>query len=215
MDMKSGARMVLLNVVLLIVLVGGALLGYYYYNRANTYLSTDNARVDGQQIMIASAAAGRLTDWTGQVGKKFAKDEQIGVIAAPTGTAGVTMPQPATIVQQSAVVGTLVPAGIPLAYAYDLDRLWVSANIDETQINDVKIGQAVDVYVDAFPGTVLTGKVDRIGLATSGVFSLLPTGNASGNYTKVTQVIPIVVALDGYRGLSLVPGMNTSIRIHK
>jgi multidrug resistance efflux pump len=213
--MKSAARMVLLNVVLLIVLVGGALAGYYYYNRSNTYLSTDNARMDGQQIMIASAAAGRLTDWVGDVGKKLAKDDKVGTVAAPTGAVGVIMPQTATIVQQNAVVNTVVPAGIPLAYAYDLDRLWVSANIRETEINDVKVGQAVDVYVDAFPGTVLSGKVDRIGLAAAGIFSLLPTGNASGNYTKVTQVIPIVVALDGYRGLSLVPGMNATIRIHK
>jgi multidrug resistance efflux pump len=77
------------------------------------------------------------------------------------------------------------------------------------------VSQTVDVYVDSFPGTALTGKVDQIGLATAGTFSLLPTSNTTGNYTKVTQVIPIKISLDGYRGLGLVPGMSVSIRIHK
>ncbi|SEC26143.1 efflux RND transporter periplasmic adaptor subunit [Paenibacillus sp. GP183] len=213
--MKSGTRLVLLNVVLLIILVGGAIVGYYYYNRSVTYLSTNNARVDGQQIMISSMVPGRLSAWTADAGKKFAMSDVLGRVVSATGGVDITMPQPATIVQQNAVVNMNVAPGVPLAYAYDLDRLWVSANIQETDFNAVKIGQAVDVYVDAFSGTALSGKVDRIGLAAASIFSLMPSSNATGNYTKVTQVIPIVVSLDGYRGLSLVPGMSATIRIHR
>jgi multidrug resistance efflux pump len=212
---KSATRLVLLNVVLLIILVGGAIVGYYYYNRSVNYLSTNNARIDGQQIIIGSTAAGRLSAWTADVGKKYAMGDVLGRVLTATGGVDITMPQPATVVQQNAVVNMIVAPGVPLAYAYDLDRLWVSANIRETDFNAVKIGQAVDVYVDAFSGTVLSGKVDRIGLAAAGLFSLMPSSNATGNYTKVTQVIPIVVTLDGYRGLSLVPGMSATIRIHK
>jgi multidrug resistance efflux pump len=212
---KSATRMVILNVVLLVILVGGAFLGYYYYNRSVSYLSTNNARIDGQQIVVASTVAGRLSAWTAEVGKKYAAGDVLGTVLTATGGVDITMPQPATIVQQNAVINTIVAPGVPIAYAYDLDRLWVSANIRETDFNAVKIGQDVDVEVDAFNGTVLTGKVDRIGLATAGLFSLMPSSNATGNYTRVTQVIPIVVTLDGYRGLTLVPGMSATIRIHR
>jgi multidrug resistance efflux pump len=213
--MKSATRMVILNVVLLVILVGGAVAGYYFYNRSINYLSTDNAHIDGQQVVIGSAVAGRLSTWTGDVGKKFAAGDRVGTVSTANGAVDITMPQPGTIVQQSVVVNTLVPVGIPLAYAYDLDRLWVTANIRETDVNAVKVGQVVDVYVDAFAGTTLSGKVDRVGLATAGLFSLMPTSNATGNYTKVTQVIPLVITLDGYRGLGLVPGMSATVRIHK
>src|SRR6476661_5733907 len=102
--MKSGTRLVLLNVVLLIILVGGAIVGYYYYNRSVTYLSTNNARIDGQQIMISSMVPGRMSAWTADVGKKFAMGDVLGKVQSTTGGVDITMPQPATIVQQNAVV---------------------------------------------------------------------------------------------------------------
>jgi multidrug resistance efflux pump len=213
-------RMLLVNLLILVLLVGGGIAGYYFYNRSATYLSTDNARIDGQQIAVASPGAGRLVEWTGAPGKHYAANERIGVVQV-MGAAGnpvsvdVTVPADSTIVQSSAVKNSLVGAGTPLAYAFDLDHLYVTANINETDINDISVGQDVDVYVDAFPGTILKGRVDNIGLATASTFSLMPTSNTTGNYTKVTQVIPVTIALEGYRGLALAPGMNVTARIHK
>ena len=83
-----------------------------------------------------------------------------------------------------------------LAISYDLSNLWLTANIEETNIDDVEIGQNVDVYVDAFPNTSLKRKVEEIGLATAGTFSLLPTNTASGNYTKEVQVIPVRISIE-------------------
>jgi multidrug resistance efflux pump len=217
----NARRLVLLNVILLIILVGGGLAAYSYYNRTVNYLSTDNAQISGQQVTIASPANGRLIDWTGKVGEKFSKDDEIGsVMAAGTGTASpseikITVPQNGTVVQSNAVKDSFVGAGTPLAQMYDLDNLWVTANIEETNINDLEVGQDVDIYVDAFPNNDLNGKIEKIGLATSGTFSLLPNTNTSGNYTKVTQVIPVRVSIDNYKGLELVPGMNVTVRIHK
>lgn len=113
----------------------------------------------------------------------------------------------------SGVKNTVVAAGSPLAISYDLTKLWVTANIEETKIDDVEIGQDVDIYVDAFPNTTIKGKVEEIGLATAGTFSLLPSNNASGNYTKEVQVIPVKISIDS--NLDLVPGMNVTVRIHK
>jgi multidrug resistance efflux pump len=214
-------RLVIVNVLLLLVLVGGGFAGYYFYNQSTTYLSTDNAKIDGQSVSIAPPAGGKLLDWNGQIGKRYAAGDRVGVVEVPNGPGGkpidvdVTAPSDVTIVQQSAVKNSFVAAGMPLAYSFDLDHLWVTANIKETDINDVKVNQDVDIYVDAFPGTTLKGKVEKVGLATANTFSLLPSSNNTGNYTKVTQVLPVTVSLDGYKGLDLAPGMNVTVRIHK
>ncbi|WP_462413274.1 HlyD family secretion protein [Neobacillus sp. Marseille-QA0830] len=212
-------RMIVINVILLIVLVGGGFVGYYYFNESVNYLSTDNAQISGQQVSIASPAAGKLVEWSGHTGDNFAKDETIGTVEVQ-GTQGnavdmpVKAPADGTIVQSNAVENSMTAAGNQLAVSYDLEHLWVTANIEETKLIDVKVGQDVDVYVDSFPNVTLNGKVQEIGLATAGTFSLLPSNSSSGNYTKETQVIPVKISLDSY-GERLVPGMNVTVRIHK
>jgi multidrug resistance efflux pump len=216
----STKRLLLLNIIILLVLVGGGFGGYAYYNSTVNYLSTDNAQIAGQQVTIAATASGKLTDWNGKVGSTLSKDSTVGTIVTTDATGkpvniDVTVPTNGTIVQNNAVQNSFVAAGTPLAVAYDLNNLWVTANIDETKINEVAVGQDVDIYVDAFPNNTLKGKVQQIGLATSGTFSLLPSSNTTGNYTKVTQVVPVKVSIDDNKGIAIVPGMNVTVRIHK
>ncbi len=213
----NAKRMILINVILLIILVGGGFTAYFFYNRSVTYLSTDNAQITGQQVTIASPVNGTLTAWNLKTGDTFAKNDKIATVQT-LGDNGpvnmdITAPANGTVVQSNAVPNTIVGAGTPLAISYDLSNLWVTANIEETNIDDVEIGQNVDVYVDAFPNTSLKGKVEEIGLATAGTFSLLPTNTASGNYTKEVQVIPVRISIES--NLNLVPGMNVTVRIHK
>ncbi|WP_123042890.1 HlyD family secretion protein [Cohnella candidum] len=212
--MKSSS-LVLINVIVILLLIAGGGAAIYYYNQSVNYISTDNAKIDGQSASVAASSPGVLSSWTGKVGQSYPSGQIVGTVLSDKGTVNVTTPTAGTIVQQNAVVNSIVGAGSPLARVFDLDHLWVTANIKETKINDVALNQAVDIYVDAFPGTTLSGKVSQIGLATAGTFSLLPTTNTTGNYTKVTQVIPITVTIDGYKGLALVPGMSVSIRIHR
>ncbi|UUZ90947.1 efflux RND transporter periplasmic adaptor subunit [Paenibacillus sp. P25] len=213
-----------MNILIILIILGGGGAATYYYNQSVNYVKTDNAHVDGRLVTISATAAGRLTDWTGQVGKAYASGDRVGSIAtaaAAGGAAGtaagrvdIDFPVGATIVQQNVVPNGYVSPGAVLARAYDLNNLWITANIDENVINNVKSGQAVDVYVDAYPGTVLSGHVDKLGLTTAGTFSLLPASNTTANYTKVSQVIPVTILLDGYKGLTLAPGMSTTVRIH-
>lgn len=216
----STKRLLLVNIIILIVLVGGGFAGYAYYNKSVNYLTTDNAQIAGQQVSIAAPANGKLTGWEGKVGDSFTKDETIGTILT-TGTDGqptemkVTLPTNGTVVQSNAVQNSFVAAGTPLAQVYDLNNLWVTANIDETKIDEIAVGQDVDIYVDAFPNSTLKGKIQQIGLATAGTFSLLPSSNNTANYTKVTQVVPVKVSIDDNKGVGIVPGMNVTVRIHK
>lgn len=218
--LMSTKRLLLLNIIILLVLVGGGIGGYIYYNQNVNYLTTDNAQIAGQQVTITAPANGKLTDWKSTVGSNFSKDSTVGTITT-TGTNGapvnmnVTIPTDGTIVQNNTVQDSFVAAGTPLAQVYDLTKLSVTANIDETKIDEVAVGQDVDIYVDAFPNSTLKGKVQQIGLATAGTFSLLPSTNTTGNYTKVTQVVPVKVSIDDNKGVAIVPGMNVTVRIHR
>lgn len=71
------------------------------------------------------------------------------------------------------------------------------------------------MYVDAYPDTTLTGKVEQVGLTTANTFSMLPSSNATANYTKVTQVVPVKISLDSAPSKNVVPGMNAEVKIHK
>ncbi|NNV07482.1 HlyD family secretion protein [Geobacillus sp. C56-T2] len=208
-------RLLVFNIIVLILLVGGGFAAYYYINETTNYIKTDNARIDGQVISVAAPLSGKLTSWRGETGKTFSAGEEIGAVSDGKTTVPVTVPHRMTIAQQSAIKDSFVAAGTPLARGFDLNDLWVTANIEETDIEDVKAGQDVDIYVDAYPDRKFSGKVEKIGTATANTFSLLPSSNATGNYTKVTQVIPVTISIDNYSGAGLVPGMNVTVRIHK
>ncbi|MEH7117524.1 HlyD family efflux transporter periplasmic adaptor subunit [Neobacillus vireti] len=216
----STKRLLLINIIILIVLVGGGFAGYAYYNKTVNYLTTDNAQIAGQQVTIAAPANGKLTGWSGKVGDQFSKNDKIGTILTTSATGeptemAVTLPTDGTVVQSNAVQDSFVAAGTPLAQVYDLNNLWVTANIDETKVDEIAVGQDVDIYVDAFPNSTLKGKIQQIGLATASTFSLLPSSNNTANYTKVTQVVPVKVSIDDNKGVGIVPGMNVTVRIHK
>jgi multidrug resistance efflux pump len=208
-----------LLVILGVAVVAGAIFAISYFVNSSRYISTDNAQVDGTQIIVAAPASGTLEDWKGTAGRSFAKDEVIGRIRIQAGFVqplmGIRAPAAGTIAVDHGVPGTFVTVGSQLAVAYDFNQVFVTARIDETAIQDVRVGQLVDVTVDGFSGVPLSGQVREIQGAAAGVFSLLPNGNSSGNYQKVTQVIPVKIAIDDRKGLPLVPGMNCTVKIHR
>ncbi|MBE3556978.1 MAG: efflux RND transporter periplasmic adaptor subunit [Firmicutes bacterium] len=231
----NSRRWIVLNVIIVVVLVGLAFGAWYYINNAQNYLSTDNANIDGTPIQVVAPVAGTITKWNATEGKTFNKGDELGEIetqaagataaaggqgrsasAAPaTQTVPIEAPQSGTVADNKAVVNTFVAPGTPLATLYDLNHLFVTARIKETVISDVKVGQDVDIYVDAFPGTTLSGKVEEIGYTAASVGSLLPQNNTTGNYQKVTQVIPVRISISDQQGLRIVPGMNVTVRIHR
>jgi membrane fusion protein (multidrug efflux system) len=96
----------------------------------------------------------------------------------------------------------------------DTQDLWVNARIEETKIGKLRVGQTVEYTVDGYPGRTLTGKLYEIGSATGAVFALIPTENSSGNFTKITQRIPVKISLPEGSGLVFRPGMSVIVKIH-
>jgi membrane fusion protein (multidrug efflux system) len=93
-------------------------------------------------------------------------------------------------------VGQYVQAGTPLFTIIDDNNYWVVANFKETQIHHMKLGDEVEIKIDAYPGLVLKGKIVSFSDATGAKFSLLPPDNATGNFVKVTQRIPVKIEIE-------------------
>ena len=112
--------------------------------------------------------------------------------------------------------GQYVRPGVQVNSVTPLDTVWVVANYKETQLTHVAIGQLASITVDTFPGVVVTGHVDSISPASGSQFSLLPPDNATGNFTKVVQRIPVKIVLDRGHPLfgRLLPGMSVIATIH-
>jgi len=214
--MKRGKKLALLVLVAVILLAGigggGAYLVY-----SSHYVSTDNAQVDGDKVDINAPVTGTLTDWSGDQGANVTTNETLGRVqiqgTGPQQT--IKSPGNGTIAINNVVNGQWVTAGDELATAYDFNDIYVTARVDETDVAAVHPGELVDIDVDAFSGTPVTGTVVEVQAGAAGQFSLFPEDNTTGNFQKVTQVIPVKIALDDTRGLALVPGMNVTVHIHK
>jgi len=122
----------------------------------------------------------------------------------------VTAPASGIVSKKTVELGQLVQPGQPLMSVVPLDDIWVTANLKETQTADLKPGDPADITVDAYPGRHFAGHVESLSPATGAKFSLLPPDNATGNYTKVVQRLPVRVRLDGANDAQqpLRPGMS-------
>ncbi len=112
--------------------------------------------------------------------------------------ATVAAPAAGVVSKKSVEVGELVQAGQPLLAVVEDGDLWVVANFKETQLRRMKVGQPVTLAVDAYPGRRFRGRVESFSAATGAKFALLPPDNATGNFTKVVQRVPVkIVFADG------------------
>jgi membrane fusion protein (multidrug efflux system) len=116
--------------------------------------------------------------------------------------------------KKSVVVGQMVAFGQPIVQIVPVDDLWVTANFKETQLTRMHTGQTADVDIDAFAGQKLHGTVESFSGATGARFSLLPPENATGNFTKVVQRIPVRIHLDAIpQDRALRPGMSVEVTV--
>jgi membrane fusion protein (multidrug efflux system) len=127
----------------------------------------------------------------------------------------IVAPMDGIVAKKSVEVGQLVQPGQPIMSVVPLNDVWVTANLKETQTRDLKVGDPVEVEVDAYPGRTFHGRLESISPATGARFSLLPPDNATGNYTKVVQRIPVRVRFDAREDPqhSLRPGMSATVKI--
>jgi membrane fusion protein (multidrug efflux system) len=129
----------------------------------------------------------------------------------------VTAPVSGVVSKKSVEIGQFVQAGQPLLAIVEDNETWVVANFKETQLKKMRVGQAVDLEIDAYPKKVFHGRVDSISSATGAKFALLPPDNATGNFTKVVQRVPVKIVFtdppDPARPLRAGMSVNTIVKV--
>ncbi|HNE51381.1 MAG TPA: HlyD family secretion protein [Chitinophagales bacterium] len=127
----------------------------------------------------------------------------------------IIAPSDGFISKKNVQPGQLVNPGQILMSIVDDSQLWINANFKETQVERMKVGQEVTVKVDAYPDKTFKGKIESLQAATGSKFSLLPADNATGNFVKVVQRIPVRIALidDKNDAYDLRAGMNVNVAV--
>ncbi len=127
----------------------------------------------------------------------------------------ITAPVSGTVARRNAEVGALVQVGQTLMSIVPDENVWVTANLKETQLTHVRVGDRATFTVDAYPGRKFEGRVESLSPATGARFALLPPDNATGNFTKVVQRVPVRIAVDQSAGapVPLRPGMSVDVTI--
>ena len=225
-------RLLLLVPILLVVVVVAAALGYRYWYESTYFVSTDNASITGDLVQVGSLNAGRIVATRVDVGRTVQAGQEIAIVAMPqevgstvqgagpkmgvTGTTdtlvSVYAPLTGVVAARMGYVGGTVAAGQPIYALVNPAQVWVRANIEESSAWRVQVGQPAQIHVDAL-NRDFTGHVDAITPASAATFSLLPSSNASGNFTKVTQYVPVKIVVDA-PGVVLPLGTSVEVRIH-
>jgi multidrug resistance efflux pump len=212
LDKRKIAR-ILIGIVIAAIL---GVVGYYGYENY-FYVSTDDAIITGDIYRVAPKITGKIEKVNVEEGDQVQENqvlmeqEQVNVPSADS--AIIRSPITGVVIQKTALPGEVVAAGSTVAMIVSKKDLYVVANVEETKAASIKVGQPVDITVDMYPGVTFHGKVKEIGQATQSALSLLPPVNTGGNFTKVTQRIPIKISfVDGPYDFK--PGLNAVVKIH-
>lgn len=118
------------------------------------------------------------------------------------------------IAKKMSYVGEYITPGTPIVIENNLSRVWVTANVKETDINNIKKGDPVKITVDSFPGKIFNGMVEFVGSVSTSKFALIPTNNPSGTFTKVTHRLPVRIKILNDKRHILKPGMMVEVTIN-
>ena len=156
----------------------------------------------GYDVALAEVKASREqmrqteSSVSSQASSVTAKEARLKTEQLNVGYTMIYAPADGRITKKNVERGNQVQPGQPLMAVVTLDDVWVVANYKETQIDKIRSGQKVEIKVDTYSGTTFKGKVDSIMAGTGSAFSLFPPENATGNYVKVVQRVPVKIVLD-------------------
>jgi membrane fusion protein (multidrug efflux system) len=144
---------------------------------------------------------------------------QLAVIETQLDNTRITTTTSGVVARKWVVPGDIVQPGQPIFTLFDLNDVWVTANFEETKLGSIHPGDSVEISVDTYPGRKFAGRVELISAAAASEFSLIPPNNASGNFTKVTQRVPVKILFsdldrdDPGGQPALLPGMSVEVKI--
>ncbi len=166
------------------------------FNHAENARRFAEAQIDRDEAQVAGAKA------------------DLAIVNTQLANTVITAPFSGIIARRWVLNHDVVSPGQAIYSMFDNKHVWVTANYEETKLRTIRPGMRVEISIDAFPGQRIVGKVESIGRSTASEFSLIPASNASGNFTKVTQRVPVKIALESNpAAVSLLPGLSAYTRI--
>jgi membrane fusion protein (multidrug efflux system) len=147
-----------------------------------------------------------------------AAQAQLGVIQTQLTNTVIASPMTGVVSKRWVLSGDIVQPGQSIFTIYNVKDVWVTANLEETSLSNLRLGDKVDISVDSYHDIKFIGTILRLGSNTASQFSLIPPNNASGNFTKVTQRVPIKISIEradsNYsRHVDLLPGMSVEVKV--
>jgi multidrug resistance efflux pump len=222
---KRGKIIFVVAIILVVVIIG---VGAFLLVQNARYVSTENAMISAPLISVSTPTMCQIINLNVDVGsfvkqgqavaevgqpRSFDPSSRQGSRATPLGISDVESPVAGYVAAVWTYPGALISPGQSIVTIYDSSNVWVSANIDETKINRIKPGQAVEIKVDSLGGKSLKGTVEGIAPATAATFSLLPQSNTTGSFIKVIQVVPVKISINNDKNDLLIPGTSVEVKI--
>jgi len=208
---KQSKFKIILVLVLTLVLIAGVGVGVHFYWQSANYLATDNARVTTDLIYVTPNIPGTLERFTIYEGRYVTENEILGWVENDT---AMRSPVDGLVIYSGAVQDQLVSPLEPIAVIADINNIHIQANIRETDIMKVEVGQIVTVTIDPFGNQQFTGYVSEVGRITQAELSGQTLFfNTGGTFTRVTHLIPVKINIVDDVNLENFIGVNARVQI--
>ncbi len=213
-------RKIILSVLVVLLVVSGGTIGYYYWYQGAHYVKSDDARITADQYKVMPQITAEIDHIDVEEGDVLKRNEPIaeqnvsGLDPDAISKSVLRAPIDGTVIKVYSKEHEIAAPSAAVAIMADMKNLYVSTNIEETDINRIRPGELVDITLDADGDHVIQGKVRKVGQASNSVFAMIAATNTSGNFNKVTQRIPVEIALNVPEGMTLIPGTNVEVKIH-
>jgi len=140
---------------------------------------------------------------------------QLSVVQTNLQNMTITAPMDGTISKRWVLVGDVIQPAQPVYTIYDMKNIWVTANFEETKLASIHLNDKVTISVDTYPDLDFSGTVFQLGSNTASEFSLIPPNNASGNFTKITQRVPVKISIQNPNParIAFLPGMSVEVKV--
>lgn len=177
---------------------------------AQAQYAAAKSQLDVSRSQIASAASAIESS-----------NAQINVIKTQINNTKLYAPIDGLVAKRWLLAGDVVQPGQSIYTINNTSKFWIIVFLEETKVGRLHVGQSSKFYIDAFPNVTFTGKIFSIGTSTAAQFSLIPASNASGNFTKVTQRVPLKISIDGtesgenVKNFNFLSGMSSEVKIIK
>lgn len=208
----------LIIIILAAIVVSLSSIGFYYWYQNTYYVSTDDAQVSADFVSVTPQISGKLLELNIEEGDKVVKNQILArqdsssIPDSSIDQSLIRSPIDGIVVKKQGTIGEIWSPGQTLATLVDPNKLYITANIEETKLGRIRLGQKVDITIDQFASQKFTGKIKSIGQSTQSALSLLPS-STSGTFTKVVQRIPVKIQLDKFNN-KILPGTNAVVKIH-